>query len=186
MRSWMRRWRQRDAGGDRGSLALFVIVFAVAVLALAALLVDVGSAMNVKQRAADAAEQAARAAADDVSLTGLRQSGVAEIDTTSACAQAGQLVGQYARANDVSLALDTSQGYDGTGCQYWSSGAGGWVPYDPGAAGAADPAGAGAGPAKVTVYVTVTSPPPAFFPQHFSVTMKINESACALTAEESC
>ena len=45
-------------GTDRGSLTLFVLFFAITALVLASLLVDVGSAVNAQERAADLAEQA--------------------------------------------------------------------------------------------------------------------------------
>ena len=48
---------------ERGSVAVFTVVFAVAVVFLTALIVDGGIAMNARERAADIAEQAARAAA---------------------------------------------------------------------------------------------------------------------------
>ncbi len=54
---------------------MFTVVFAVAVVFLTALIVDGGIAMNAKERAADIAEQAARAAAGDIDIAGLRQAG---------------------------------------------------------------------------------------------------------------
>lgn len=102
------RGRQHDPGGDRGSLALFVVVFSLGVLFLAALLVDLGSAMSAKERAADAAEQAARAAADDLNVTGLRNGNVT-INTATACDNARQLVAQYARENGIDITLASQQ-----------------------------------------------------------------------------
>ncbi len=49
------------------------MVFAVAVIFLTALIVDGGNAMNARERAADIAGQAARAAANDISPATLRQ-----------------------------------------------------------------------------------------------------------------
>jgi Flp pilus assembly protein TadG len=95
------RARRRMAGpaGDRGSVAVFTVVFAVAVIFLTALIVDGGNAMNARERAADVAGQAARAAADDVQTTALR-SGVTTnalpIDWTTACGYADQVVQRYA------------------------------------------------------------------------------------------
>lgn len=178
MRRLCRRLR-RDGGGDRGSMALFVIVFVVAVLALGGLVTDAGSAMNAKQRGADAAEQAARAAANDVSLTSLRQWGTAVINTDTACADATQVISQYAKANTTgSLTLD--------GCTYWcptaaSAAAAGDAGWTQNCKGAGDP-----GPTRVEVNVTVTSPPPAFFPPNFKITMAIQETACAMSAQEAC
>ena len=47
--------------GERGSVTLFVLLFSITALVLASLLVDLGSAINAQERAADLAEQAARA-----------------------------------------------------------------------------------------------------------------------------
>ena len=60
------------APADRGSISLWVIIFTFTTLALLVLVVDGGEAINAKSRAADIAEQAARAAADDVNVAGLR------------------------------------------------------------------------------------------------------------------
>ena len=62
---------------DRGSVSLWVVIFAFTTLALLVLVVDGGQAMNAKSRAADIAEQAARAAADDVNVGDLRAGTVA-------------------------------------------------------------------------------------------------------------
>jgi Flp pilus assembly protein TadG len=58
--------------GDRGSVSLWVVIFTFTTLALLVLVVDGGQTMNAKSRAADIAEQAARAAADDLSVGDLR------------------------------------------------------------------------------------------------------------------
>ena len=60
------------AGPDRGSISLWLVIFTFTTLALLILVVDGGQTMNAKSRAADIAEQAARAAADDVNVVGLR------------------------------------------------------------------------------------------------------------------
>ena len=85
---------------DRGSVAVFTVVFAVAVIFLTALIVDGGNAMNARERAADIAGQAARAAANDISPATLRQGIPAgatgfPIDWDTACGYAQQVVEQY-------------------------------------------------------------------------------------------
>jgi Flp pilus assembly protein TadG len=80
--------------GDRGSVSLFVIIFSMAALALASLLVDVGNAVNAQERAADVAAEAARAAADTINPVNLR-SGVVTIDTATACQNAEALIARY-------------------------------------------------------------------------------------------
>jgi Flp pilus assembly protein TadG len=57
---------------DRGSVSLWLIIFAFTTVALLILVVDGGQAMNAKSRAADIAEQAARAAVGDVNVGSLR------------------------------------------------------------------------------------------------------------------
>lgn len=60
--------------GDRGSIAVFTAVFAFSVLLLLGVLVDGGNALTARERAADVAEQAARAAVTDLSIENLHAS----------------------------------------------------------------------------------------------------------------
>jgi Flp pilus assembly protein TadG len=87
--------------GDRGSVSLWVIIFAFTTLALLVLVVDGGQTMNAKSRAADIAEQAARAAADDVNVSDLRTRKGTVALAGGACdlktGPAAQLVASYAR-----------------------------------------------------------------------------------------
>ncbi len=90
----MRRWT--GAERDRGTVAMFTTIFALFVIVLAGLLVDGGLAIHARQRAADIAEQGARAAADDVDVNHLRQTGRARIaDPRAACARAQRLIAAY-------------------------------------------------------------------------------------------
>jgi type II secretory pathway pseudopilin PulG len=93
-----------SAAADRGSLTIFVVVFAITALALASLLVDLGNAVNAQERAADLAQQAARAAADTIDTAALR-TGVVQIDTTTACANAQQVVSRYDSISGVNAAM---------------------------------------------------------------------------------
>ena len=61
-----------DGCADRGSVSLWLVIFAFTAITLLVLVVDGGQTMNAKSRAADIAEQAARAAADDVNVGQLR------------------------------------------------------------------------------------------------------------------
>ena len=81
---------------DRGSVAVFTLVFAIAVVSLTALILDGGIAMNARERATDIAGQAARAAAGDIDVGALQTTGRAEI-AQGACAIADQLVQRYAQ-----------------------------------------------------------------------------------------
>jgi Putative Flp pilus-assembly TadE/G-like len=86
----------RRAAGDRGTVAMFTTIFAVFVIALAGLVVDGGLAIHARQRAADIAEQAARAAADDVDVPYLRQTGRARIVASGEpCRRARLLASKY-------------------------------------------------------------------------------------------
>jgi hypothetical protein len=83
-------------GRDRGTVSMFTVIFALFVIMLAGLLVDGGLAIHARQRAADIAEQAARAAADDIDVGLLRSSGELRIaDAGTACARARRLVAKY-------------------------------------------------------------------------------------------
>jgi hypothetical protein len=89
------------APADRGSISVLVIFFAIIALALASLLVDVGNALNARERAADIAEQAARAGANDIDVAALR-AGVVQIDTSTACGRAASLVAAYGASSGFS------------------------------------------------------------------------------------
>jgi hypothetical protein len=96
------RHRQRRAtrrtANDSGSVSLWLIIFTFTTLALLVLVVDGGQTMNAKSRAADIAEQAARAAADDVNVPSLR-SGTVGLGNGACDLQDGpaaQLVADYA------------------------------------------------------------------------------------------
>lgn len=90
---------------DRGSLAIYVALLAPAIFALAGLVIDGGGAMVAKQRAADQAEQAARAGANAIDIDALRgPAGNRWID----CGQARGLVTDYfarSRADSYSVGI---------------------------------------------------------------------------------
>ena len=69
---------------ERGSVALFVAIFAPAMIFLAGLVIDGGSALEAKQRAADIAEQAARAAAGQCDVALLRSIGDCRLTSRAA------------------------------------------------------------------------------------------------------
>ena len=81
---------------------MFTVVFAVAVIFLTALIVDGGIAMNAKERAADIAEQAARAAAGNIDIATLRAGGAAAIGA-GACGLAGNLVSAYSQQDSTGV-----------------------------------------------------------------------------------
>ncbi|MEV4256007.1 pilus assembly protein TadG-related protein [Spirillospora sp. NPDC049652] len=95
--------RLRDpAERDRGTVTLYIVLFTPAVFVLAGLLLDGGRAIHARQRAADMAEQAARAGANQIDTTTLRDSGKVQIDTQTACASAYSLLNDYGEQVDAS------------------------------------------------------------------------------------
>jgi Flp pilus assembly protein TadG len=104
---------EAGAGREGGSVAVFTVVFAVAVVFLTALIVDGGIAMNAKERAADIAEQAARAAAGNIDIAGLRAGGVAAIGPGS-CGLAANLITTYSQED--SSGVDRVTGATMTSC----------------------------------------------------------------------
>jgi Flp pilus assembly protein TadG len=73
--------------GDRGSVSLWLIIFTLAVLVLLGFVVDGGQYMNAREQAADIAQQAARAAVDDLNTGQLRQGDF--VIPAAACQQQG-------------------------------------------------------------------------------------------------
>jgi Flp pilus assembly protein TadG len=95
---------------DRGSVSLWVIMFAFVTLALLVLVVDGGQVIIAKSRAADIAEQAARAAADDINPGALRN-GQVTIDP-AACqipGPASELVSTYQKGVGVQASMQNCQ-----------------------------------------------------------------------------
>ena len=80
---------------DRGTIAMYTVLFTPVVLLLAGLLVDGGLAIHARQRAADMAEQAARAGADQIDTDVLRKTGKPVLDPGRARAAACDLLAAY-------------------------------------------------------------------------------------------
>jgi Flp pilus assembly protein TadG len=108
MTAYLRRLRTRLEPGnaDRGSVSLWVVIFAFVTLALLILVVDGGQVIIAKSRAADIAEQAARAAADTIDPASLRQGQV--VIAQGACATPGpayNLVNTYQKGVGVGATM---------------------------------------------------------------------------------
>jgi Flp pilus assembly protein TadG len=101
------RGSARDPGParDRGSISLYLSVFTLAVFALLVLLVDGGTAINARERAADIAEQAARAVANQVDVADLRSGNPQVTIAAGACAEAGSIVAQYQVASHTAASV---------------------------------------------------------------------------------
>jgi Flp pilus assembly protein TadG len=98
-------------GGDRGSVAVWLVIVAFAFIVLLTLVVDGGQVMNAKERAADIAEQAARATVGDIDVTALRGSAgriSVSADACTASGPAASLVAAYARGTGVSADIPAS------------------------------------------------------------------------------
>jgi Flp pilus assembly protein TadG len=98
--AWLRE------GRDRGSVSLWVVMFAFVTLALLILVVDGGQVIIAKSRAADIAEQAARAAADTIDPGALRQGQV--VIAQGACdtpGPASNLVATYQKGVGVTASM---------------------------------------------------------------------------------
>jgi uncharacterized membrane protein len=96
---WLRALPRR-ADAQRGSAALFVAVFSPAMIFMAGLVIDGGSALEARQRASDTAEQAARAAVQECDEALLR--------SLSEC-----------RITDLGRARRAAAGYIGPGIDAW-------------------------------------------------------------------
>ena len=115
-----RRLAQRlhmGQGADRGSVSLWLVIFTFVTLALLILVVDGGQVIVAKSRAADIAEQAARAAADDINPAALR-AGQVSIEP-DACAPGGPayaLISTYGKGVGVTVSkLNCQPGTDAAG-----------------------------------------------------------------------
>ena len=80
--------RPRLADNDTGAAAVILVLLTPVLFALAGLILDGGRAIAARQRAADLAEQAARAGVDALDVTALRATGADTIDAASARAAA--------------------------------------------------------------------------------------------------
>jgi Flp pilus assembly protein TadG len=76
--------------GETGSVSLLLVVLLLAVFAVFGLVVDGGARLDAQRRATDQAEQAARAAAQAINPTSLRDSGTATLDPAAAQAAAAR------------------------------------------------------------------------------------------------
>jgi Flp pilus assembly protein TadG len=73
---------------EDGTATVFVVGFAVVLLACAGLVIDGGSAINARMKLADDVEQAARAGAQQIDIEALRGSDVVTLDGLAAEARA--------------------------------------------------------------------------------------------------
>lgn len=79
---------RKCAGGEEGMVTAFVVVFTLALLLLAGLVIDGGLTVAAKVQAVDEAQAAARAGAQAIDLPLLRSTGRVVLDPTKAVADA--------------------------------------------------------------------------------------------------
>jgi Flp pilus assembly protein TadG len=104
--------RERD---ERGSMSVVVVLWSLVIVMVAALVVDGGLAISQRERAADLADQAARAEAQNIDQNALRGSGAAQI-APDACARAQAYLAAAASSIHYGTAsIDSSFGNEGPG-----------------------------------------------------------------------
>jgi len=99
---WQQRRREED---DRGSITAYLLITTVAIFALAGLVLDGGAALAAHGRAADVAQQAARAGADALDETSLRSATPAGLTANPAAARtaAGGVLAAAGVTGDVAV-----------------------------------------------------------------------------------
>ncbi|HEX4814478.1 MAG TPA: pilus assembly protein TadG-related protein [Nonomuraea sp.] len=96
---------------ERGSMSVFTVLFSVVAFLLAGLLVDGGAAINARLRAADVAEQAARAGADRIDVDHLRATGETRLlGDDEVCARADEIVAAHGGGDVTGRECSVDQG----------------------------------------------------------------------------
>jgi Flp pilus assembly protein TadG len=104
---------------ERGSMTVFVVLWSLVIVMVAALVIDVGLAISQRERAANLADQAARAEAQDLNTATLRQNGTVQI-VDDGCLRASTYLADAANSIHYGTAtLDTSAG---DGCTFAAAG----------------------------------------------------------------
>ncbi|MBO3745151.1 flp pilus-assembly TadE/G-like family protein [Streptosporangiaceae bacterium NEAU-GS5] len=106
-------------------MSVFVVIFSVAVFLLAGLLVDGGAAINARLRAADIAEQGARAAADQIDVETLRSTGRIQLLGDNVSCPRAQEVVTANQSDGVRMVECTLRGIDQVTVQVSVS----WQPF---------------------------------------------------------
>lgn len=96
------RLHGRHVRDERGMSTLFVVLFAVAMLSVAGLVIDGGYALGAKREAMNCAEQAARAGADALDQASLR-SGETRVDAGRAVGAAQAYLSRVGATGSVSV-----------------------------------------------------------------------------------
>lgn len=101
------RWER--AGQDDGALVVMMPIVAVGLMAMAGLVVDGGTALSAHGRAADVAQQAARAGADALDPTAVRHARPTRlvVNPAAASAAANRVLAAGAVSGTVTVSGDT-------------------------------------------------------------------------------
>jgi Flp pilus assembly protein TadG len=96
-------------------MTVFVVLWSLVIVMVAALVIDVGLAVSQRERAADLADQAARAEAQNLSTASLRQSGAAVIQDDG-CLRATDYLANAATSIHYGTAV-LNTGFGNGGCE---------------------------------------------------------------------
>jgi len=106
MTAMLARLRGRLGESESGMVTAFVVIFAVALLVMAGLVLDGGLALSAKVRAIDDAQAAARAGAQAINIALYRSTGQITLDPTEARADAEQYLAQAGQSGTVTVTGD--------------------------------------------------------------------------------
>jgi hypothetical protein len=100
------RLRERLGAPESGMVTAFVVVFTLALLVMAGLVLDGGLALSAKVQAIDDAQAAARAGAQAIDIPLYRSTGQITLDPTQAAADAEQYLAQSGHTGTVTVTRD--------------------------------------------------------------------------------
>ncbi|MBV9662023.1 MAG: hypothetical protein JO337_12785 [Acidimicrobiales bacterium] len=103
MTARLSRLRGRLGEPEAGMVTAFVVIFTVALLVMAGLVLDGGLALSAKVRAIDDAQAAARAGAQAINIPLYRSTGQITLDPVEASADAEQYLAQAGQRGTVTV-----------------------------------------------------------------------------------
>lgn len=106
MTATVARLRERLGAPESGMVTAFVVVFTLALLVMAGLVLDGGLALSAKVQAIDDAQAAARAGAQAIDVPLYRATGEIALDPSEASADAEAFLSRAGRTGTVSVAGD--------------------------------------------------------------------------------
>ena len=106
MTATLRRLRARLGDRDAGMVTAFVVIFTLALLVMAGLVLDGGLALSDKVRAVDDAQAAARAGAQAIDIPLYRSTGQITLDPAQAATDAEQYLAEAGQTGTVSVSGD--------------------------------------------------------------------------------